>query len=243
MIGIYKITSPSGKVYIGQSRNIRKRFLEYKRLDCKGQIKIYRSIMKHGFENHVFETVEECEASELNNRERYYQELFCVIGPNGLNLQLTKTDILPYKHSEETKIKIGNAHRGKKVSKEAIEKSRMSNLGKIISVETRLKLSVINTGKILSQDHKDKIGLSNKGRKPSERALINSRLATKDRKHSDEDRLKISLNNPRTKVVLNTQTGVFYTTRELDTMYNKYSGYFTRILRGERKNNTYYKQV
>jgi len=35
MIGIYKITSPSNKVYIGQSINIEKRFKSYKRYDCK----------------------------------------------------------------------------------------------------------------------------------------------------------------------------------------------------------------
>lgn len=36
-IGIYKITSPSNKVYIGQSRNIDKRLLKYKRLICERQ--------------------------------------------------------------------------------------------------------------------------------------------------------------------------------------------------------------
>ena len=36
MVGIYKITSPSGRVYVGQSTNIEKRFAEYRGLrNCK----------------------------------------------------------------------------------------------------------------------------------------------------------------------------------------------------------------
>ncbi len=35
VVGIYKITSPSGKVYIGQSVDIEKRFKTYLRCSCK----------------------------------------------------------------------------------------------------------------------------------------------------------------------------------------------------------------
>lgn len=48
MIGIYKITSPSGKIYIGQSVNIERRFLDYKKSLKKSQIKLYNSIKKYG---------------------------------------------------------------------------------------------------------------------------------------------------------------------------------------------------
>ena len=51
MIGIYKITSPSGKIYIGQSKDIEKRFKAYKNLKCKGQPYIYRSLLKYGSGN------------------------------------------------------------------------------------------------------------------------------------------------------------------------------------------------
>ena len=40
MIGIYKIVSPSGKVYIGQSTNIERRWKEYKTGLGRGQIKL-----------------------------------------------------------------------------------------------------------------------------------------------------------------------------------------------------------
>ncbi len=45
-IGIYKIVTPSGKVYIGQSIKILERIKSYKRVDitCKRQPKLYRSL-------------------------------------------------------------------------------------------------------------------------------------------------------------------------------------------------------
>lgn len=76
-IGIYKITSPSGKVYIGQSWNIEKRWLKYRRLDCKSQRKLYHSLLKYGFENHEFEIVAEFEESLCNQLILdYHEDLF-----------------------------------------------------------------------------------------------------------------------------------------------------------------------
>lgn len=83
-IGIYKITSPSGLIYIGQSINIHKRFSAYKKLDCNNQPKLKRSLLKYGYANHTFEIIEECSIELLNDRERFYQEKFnCLI--DGLN--------------------------------------------------------------------------------------------------------------------------------------------------------------
>ena len=91
MVGIYKITSPSGKIYIGQSVNILSRINKYKNAKCITQPIILKSILKYGWESHLFEIVLECEKSELNEKERYYQELFNCIGKNGLNCMLTNT--------------------------------------------------------------------------------------------------------------------------------------------------------
>ena len=92
MIGIYKITSPSGKIYIGQSQNIEKRKYYYQKKCSKSQPKLHNSILKYGFENHKFEIVEECDVELLNERERFYQDLYNVLSDNGLNLCLTKTN-------------------------------------------------------------------------------------------------------------------------------------------------------
>jgi len=59
MTGIYKITSPSGKIYIGSSINIDKRIKYYSSGNCKGQIRLFNSIVKYGWNNHILEILEE----------------------------------------------------------------------------------------------------------------------------------------------------------------------------------------
>lgn len=48
---IYKLTSPNGKVYIGQTYNINRRFSVYRTLMCSTQPKLFNSIKKHGWDN------------------------------------------------------------------------------------------------------------------------------------------------------------------------------------------------
>ena len=71
--GIYKITSPSGRIYIGQSIDIQKRWNQYKYNSCKSQTKLYNSLKKYGWENHKFEIIEECSKEELSNREKFWE--------------------------------------------------------------------------------------------------------------------------------------------------------------------------
>ena len=56
LCGIYKITNPKGKVYIGQSIDIKSRFDGYRRLskDTRGQILLWRSFEKYGVGKHKF---------------------------------------------------------------------------------------------------------------------------------------------------------------------------------------------
>ena len=98
--GIYKITSPSGKVYVGQSKNILSRWYKYSKMNCEKQTVLYRSLKKYGFENHSFDILETCGVSELHDREIFYKEmlirelgkeniLFCTIndGNSGPHMQ------------------------------------------------------------------------------------------------------------------------------------------------------------
>ena len=86
IIGIYKITSPSNKVYIGSSNNIQRRFLNYKYYQCKQQIRLYNSLKKYGVENHKFEIIEECKLDNLIVKEKYWVDKFDSI-KIGLNIQ------------------------------------------------------------------------------------------------------------------------------------------------------------
>jgi group I intron endonuclease len=86
MIGIYKITNPKNKIYIGKSKNIETRFKSYGKLQhCYQQIKLYNSLKKYGPENHKFEIIEECFMEQLNEREIYWINMFNSI-KIGLNL-------------------------------------------------------------------------------------------------------------------------------------------------------------
>ncbi len=107
MIGIYKITSPNNRVYIGQSINIEKRFSNYKGLhNCNRQPALFGSFLKHGVNNHKFEIVCECEIHELNDKERYYQDLYSVTNNKGLNCVLTKSSDRNQKGRKQTKEEI-----------------------------------------------------------------------------------------------------------------------------------------
>jgi group I intron endonuclease len=124
---IYKITSPSGKVYIGQTINLVRRKSKYKRIDCKQQPKIFNSIEKYGWDYHIFEVIEVLDIDILNEREKYWIEYFNSL-ENGLNCT-------------------GGAD-SKKISAETIEKIRNSKLGKTspnkgkkMSEEQKLKIS------------------------------------------------------------------------------------------------------
>jgi group I intron endonuclease len=79
MIGIYKITSPSNKIYIGQSTNIEQRWKWYNRLYCKNQTKLYYSLKKYGPENHIFEIIEECNEYDLLKKETYWKYYYKVL--------------------------------------------------------------------------------------------------------------------------------------------------------------------
>ncbi len=141
MIVIYKITSPSNKIYIGQAVNYNKRLISYKGLHCKKQIKLYNSLKKYGYNNHKFEIIEECNFENLNIRERYWQDYYDVIGKNGLNLKLTKTEELKEKVSDETRKKLSNSKLGCLHTQETKNKISKANTGLKRSKEVLLKLS------------------------------------------------------------------------------------------------------
>lgn len=164
-IGIYKITSPSGKIYIGQSRCIRSRWISYKSIESiKNQTKLYRSFKKYGFNKHKFEIIHYCLIDELNNLERYYQEFYDCISQNGLNCLLTESDSSPRVVSKETREKISKTLTGVKLSKSTCEKISKSNMGRIVTEETRNKIRVANTGKKVSEETKQKLREINLGK-------------------------------------------------------------------------------
>ena len=146
-IGIYKITSPTNRIYIGQSINIERRIKGYKNLiNCKCQPKLYKSFIKHGSLNHIYEIIELCEIEMLNERERFWQEKFDSI--SGLNCNYVSTLDKKQLPSIEVRKKMSLAGKGKKQSEEHVSKRVNSKKGYNHTQETKNKISLKN-GKIL----------------------------------------------------------------------------------------------
>jgi group I intron endonuclease len=186
MIGIYKITSPSGKIYIGQTTNYSKRYNAYKNHKCKGQPKLFASIEKYGFINHTIEIVKECQVEYLNYYERYYQEYYESV-LNGLNLRYTATTDKSGFMSEESKKKMSD-----------------SGKGKVMSEEWRKNLSIAGMGRKHTEEEKQKISQANKGKKKTAEhiAKVQATLKTMQMpKRSEETKLLQSLNSGRSKKV------------------------------------------
>lgn len=239
LCGIYKISSPSGKVYIGQSTNINKRKTYYNN-GCKGQPRLHNSIMKYGFNNHSFEILIICEEYELNKLEIYYADLFnCydpIYGMNAIGCGGSKG-----RHSEETKRKMSekakgknNIMYGKRLSQETKHKMRIAKLGKKKYIETRIKMSQRQMGdknhfygKKLTKEHREKLSKNNA------RPMLGV-------KHSRESRIKMSLNNKTPKkLILNIQNGIFYDgILEAANAASTSESCLSKKLIGYRKNNT-----
>jgi len=169
---VYKITSPSGRIYIGSTNNITKRWSYYKSYNCKEQIKLYRSFVKYSVENHKFEIIWTGLLDEVLSKEHEFGNLFNVLDKDkGMNLKLPKSNDKWQCTSEELKQKQKLIWLGKNHTEESKLKMSISAKGKIISKETRIKMSINNKGKILSEETKRKIGLASLGRKQTKESL------------------------------------------------------------------------
>lgn len=206
MIGIYKITSPTKKVYIGQSINIEKRFKQYISLNSCKQRRLHRSFVKYGVDAHIFEIICQCDIIDLNNLERFYQDLYSATGYNGLNCSLTNTETQRYEHSAETKQNFSKQRKGRVLPKEWADKVRI-NLDKTRGrkntkeqIQKRLD-TIRNKGGFKHSDaSKLKMSISQTGIK-------------KNRGNSSEYTKKlISKNNgkSKSKITLHLLTGIFF---------------------------------
>lgn len=86
---IYKLTSPIGRVYVGKTRNLKRRISDYKyKLNGRHSI-IINSIKKYGWKAHLLEIIEELEESRLDEREIFWIKELKTYNqeyPEGMNL-------------------------------------------------------------------------------------------------------------------------------------------------------------
>ena len=79
--GIYKITNIKTKeCYIGQAMHIKERWAEHAKcglgIDTPAGNKLYKAIQEFGLWNFSFEVLEVCPQNQLNEKEKYYIDLY-----------------------------------------------------------------------------------------------------------------------------------------------------------------------
>lgn len=181
---IYSIISPSGNIYIGQSVNIKSRFIYHKK-PCnhiKRQFPLYRSFIKYGSKTHIFKIEyilpndvppETLTAYEQFFMDQYKEAGFVLLnakeaGSKGAVSEKTKS-ILSIKnkgkkHSKETCEKMSKGHIGRKFSDEHKKKIGDANRKRVYSAETRLKLANAKRGTTHTPETRQKISNFNKGK-------------------------------------------------------------------------------
>ena len=139
------------------------------------QPKFARAIIKYGWDNfdHLllpdfYTTREELDAAEIATISKYDSL------DNGYNIRGGGSH---GKHSEETKRKMSEAQKGKKLSEETKRKLSEIRKGKL-SEETKKKMSEARKGRV-SEETKRKISESLKGHQTSEEARKKMREAAK----------------------------------------------------------------
>lgn len=132
---IYKLTSPSGKIYIGQAKDYVLRVRQHIQLSSKSNTLVGRAIAKYGidsFKQEILYTQELYNRKDLNEKEITYIRLYNTTNPTiGYNICR------------------GGEGRTGKLSQETIEKMRIAKKGKPsnrkntkTSEETRKQMSL-----------------------------------------------------------------------------------------------------
>lgn len=193
--GIYAIVNKVNcKIYVGSSKNLSKRRITHfyqLRKNIHKNAYIQQSFSKYGEKNFEWKILEYCKEEKLIEREQYYMNYYNSTNRDcGYNLSLkTNRSII----SEETKRKMSEAQKGKKLSPEAKEKLRVANLGKTLSEEHKKRVSMTQTGRKHSLEHIEKCRVKHIGSKRSDETKEKIRLAAIGRRASEETKKRISL--------------------------------------------------
>jgi len=168
--GIYKITHrKSGKIYIGQSKHIKRRLSEHKKCEIReekegSQSVIRRAIKKYGFDSFSFEPILYCKPGDyMNLMETKLIQFYDCIAPKGYNIRDGGNNVFM---SEEGKKRISKANSGRIVSEET--RKKLSDIGKENylnnprDMEWKQKLSNALKGKSKSEEHKRKLSEARK---------------------------------------------------------------------------------
>jgi len=250
---IYKITSPSGRIYIGQSWDWVKRKSVYKRIACPRQKYLYNSLLKYGYDNHKIEIIitlpDEITQEELDNQETKYYNLYKEQGIKLLNIREPGRG---GKLSKETKDKMSVSLKGRVIKRESIEKmlATRKRLGTTLSEDARRRIGEKHKGKIISLEMREKIRQKLTGRKRSRDIVEKVRKANTGKHRSEESKKKMSIAamgrpgrkgamNHLSKKVIDTETlQIFDSITDAANFYNVKNYNLQNKLSGKVKNKT-----
>jgi group I intron endonuclease len=196
---IYKILSPSNKVYIGQTWNYKKRMSGYRNISCKKQPKLYNSLLKYSPDNHSFiiihELPEDINQSILDTYEQLYIDQYRDCGIQLMNIREAGSH---GKHSQESIEKLRKVNLGRKYSNEfkkrrsEIMKGNTLRLGSSQSEETKLKMGNSRRGQVRSEETRLKMRNSAIGKKKSPEHI---RKVVEAKRRNRELKLEINLDS------------------------------------------------
>lgn len=172
--GIYSITSPSGKQYIGQARSFRDRWATHRRClkaglhHCKGLQNAYK---KYG-DALVFAKIALVPVDQLDAREQ------------------EQIDARPRAMLYNTALYVTSPTRGLKVSAATRARLAIASAGRVVTAETRLKLSL--SAKNMSDEQREKIAAALRGRTRDPGIFAKISAANMGKSHTDATRQKIS---------------------------------------------------
>ncbi len=155
---IYKIVFPNDKVYIGQTKNLKRRISDHKYDSKSKSLRVYCAIRKYGWEKIRFEVIEENLPSmlEANTREIYWIETYKSRDPEfGYNMARGGVLSLPQTGSSNPMSLESIAKRNECSLDEA--RRLTPGYGREVSDFNRKRASETHKGKKLSQDIIDKL--------------------------------------------------------------------------------------
>lgn len=153
---IYKITNPEGRIYIGQTFDLKDRLRKYRKHDVKRQPKIYNSLLKYGWEKHAFEILEEglFSREQIDNLEQMHIKNFNATSKHtGMNVH--SGGHATGFHSEETKQKMSESARNR--SEEWGKAVSHANSIRVHTDVSRGKMSKAKKGIPLKKEHADMV--------------------------------------------------------------------------------------
>lgn len=176
---LYRLTSPSGRMYIGIAKNARKRWVEHSYdARCGSSCALHKAIRKYGFDKFKKEILVTSTFSYVKEMEVKAIAAYSTMAPVGYNMTAGGDGMIGYILTDDDRLNMSLAQKGRKHSEESkrLRSEKLKGLPlseatrqklkdawlrrkaeKPMTVETKRKLSLASTGKKHSVETKAKL--------------------------------------------------------------------------------------